>query len=200
MGRGGQIAFAVATGYALGRGRRMRWALALGAAAAAGRLTAGSEGLTGKLRLLSASRGLGRLLEAGRPLASAGGAAARTAVGGRIDSAADRLQQTAERLRGSGRSDADEARTREPAVEDTDADELYAGEQDDSRYDNGDGYDDGDNGDDGDLGDEDRDDEDQDDEDPDGEDPDDEDRGDRRRGGRTRAVESPRPPVRRRGR
>lgn len=217
MGRGGQIAFAVATGYALGRGRRMRWALALAAAAAVGRLTAGRGGLAGGLGRLGASPGLGRLLDAGRPLVSAGGAAARTAMGGRIDAAADRLQQTAQRLRGQGRTDdGDPARTGEPGAGDADTDERYRDEPDDrpryrgrSRYDDGDERDDDeryDAGDDlDDLDDRGRDDEDGEDEDREDEDREDDevrddDPGGARRRGRAPAVESPRPAVRRRGR
>jgi hypothetical protein len=183
MVRGGQLAFAVAAGYVLGRRRRMRWALALGTAAAVGRATAGGRGLPGRGALPGASPGLSRLLEAGRPLMSAGAAATRTAVGGRIDGAADRLQQTAERLRSVGRPDTgDAAREHEDSAEER-LDDRYDEEpyDDEAEYDDGDdtGYDDRDGGDEDDV---------------------DDDRDDSARSRAVRRADADRPPVRRRGR
>lgn len=210
MTRGGELALAVTMGYVLGRRRRMRWALALGTAAAAGRLSSGRGSLVGRLSQLSASPGVGRLLEAGRPLVSAGGAAARTAVGGRIDSAADRLQQTAQRLRGPGRQDAD-TDTDTGTDRDTDTPrpgKRRASERDSSRAEERDAersYGDENTADDDRFADDEYDDRESD----DGrESDDDEDRGEDRgadereydQGGRGRRAGSPRPPVRRRGR
>ena len=205
MTRGGELALAVTMGYVLGRKRRMRWALALGTAAAAGRLSSGRGGLMGKLSDLSASPGLGRLLKAGRPLVSAGGAAARTAVGGRIDSAADRLQQTAQRLRTTGREDADTdaadtdtdtetaaetSRADKPRARDRDAGRSYRDDEDDDRFAD-DEYDDRE-------GDDDVDEPETDEGDDDERTEDEPDERDEPKG--RRRAETPRPPVRRRGR
>jgi len=211
MTRGGELALAVTMGYVLGRKRRMRWALALGTAAAAGRLSSGRGGLMGRLSNLSVSPGLGRLLKAGRPLVSAGGAAARTAVGGRIDSAADRLQQTAQRLRTTGREDADTdtadtdtgtetaaetSRADKPRTRDRDkpraGKQSYRGDEDDDRFAD-DEYDDREGDDDVDEPETDEGDDDEGDDDERAEDERDEPKGRRR-------ADTPRPPVRRRGR
>jgi len=213
MTRGGELALAVTMGYVLGRKRRMRWALALGTAAAAGRLSSGRGGLMGRLSNLSVSPGLGRLLKAGRPLVSAGGAAARTAVGGRIDSAADRLQQTAQRLRTTGREDADTdaadtdtdtdtetaaetSRADKPRARDRDkpraGKQSYRGDEDDDRFAD-DEYDDLEGDDDVDEPETDEGDDDEGDDDERAEDERDEPKGRRR-------AETPVPPVRRRGR
>jgi hypothetical protein len=228
MSRGGELALAVTMGYVLGRKRRMRWALALGTAAAAGRLSSGRGGLMGKLSHPSTSPGLGRLLKAGRPLVSAGGAAARTAVGGRIDSAADRLQQTAQRLRTTGRpdtdtdtdtdadTDTDTSRADRPRAggrgkaraETRDADRSYGDEPDenDDRFADDDEYDDredDDREDDDRVGDDREGDDEADDSEADDDEGDDDERDDDERDaeprGRRRA-ETPRAPVRRRGR
>ena len=207
MTRGGELALAVTMGYVLGRKRRMRWALALGTAAAAGRLSSGRGGLMGRLSNPSVSPGLGRLLKAGRPLVSAGGAAARTAVGGRIDSAADRLQQTAQRLRSTGREDADTdaadtdtdtettaetSRADKPRARDRDARRSYRDDEDDDRFAD-DEYDDLEGDDDVDEPETDEGDDDEGDDEERAEDERDEPKGRRR-------AETPRPPVRRRGR
>ena len=211
MTRGGELALAVTMGYVLGRKRRMRWALALGTAAAAGRLSSGRGGLMGRLSNLSVSPGLGRLLKAGRPLVSAGGAAARTAVGGRIDSAADRLQQTAQRLRTTGREDADTdaadtdtdtetaaetSRADKPRARDRDkpraGKQSFRDDEDDDRFAD-DEYDDREGDDDVDEPETDEGDDDEGDDEERAEDERDEPKGRRR-------AETPRPPVRRRGR
>ncbi|NJP31548.1 hypothetical protein [Micromonospora thermarum] len=103
MNRGARIGLAVGVGYLLGRRRKMRKALVLAAAVAAGRASHNSGGLlkVGQ-NLLQSSPQLANLGKLGRPLATAGKAAATAAAGSGIDALSGKLRGSADALRRKG--------------------------------------------------------------------------------------------------
>jgi hypothetical protein len=113
MKRAGRYALVLGTGYLLGRQRKVGTVLVLGAAVAAGRLSGNSGAILRKgVQALGGSTDLGKVLDLGGPLVSAGKAAAVSAVSSRIDSVSDRLQDRAETLRGRDRADDETGRRR----------------------------------------------------------------------------------------
>ncbi|GIJ28122.1 hypothetical protein Vqi01_32840 [Micromonospora qiuiae] len=109
MNSGARIATAVGVGYLVGRRRKLRTALTLAAAVALGRASRDPGGLTkwgGDL--LRASPQLSTLGQFGKPLASAGRAAATAAAGSGIDALSGRLRGSADALRRRGGAGRDE--------------------------------------------------------------------------------------------
>jgi hypothetical protein len=101
VGRNAKMALAVGIGYLLGRRRKLRTALTLGAAAAVGRLSTDPQAMLRQgSKLLGASPQLGQAAGLGKPLATAGKAAAAAAVSHGIDSVGDRMRRKADALRG----------------------------------------------------------------------------------------------------
>ncbi|MGS2613146.1 hypothetical protein ACVCAH_01220 [Micromonospora sp. LZ34] len=100
MNSGARIGMAVGFGYLLGRRRKLRTALTLAAAVAVGRASRDPGGLLKRgSDLLHASPHLSNLGHLGKPLASAGKAAATAAAGSGIDAISGKLRGSADTLR-----------------------------------------------------------------------------------------------------
>ncbi|MFG2103214.1 hypothetical protein ACGFJ5_21740 [Micromonospora echinaurantiaca] len=100
MNSGARIGLAVGFGYLLGRRRKLRTALTLAAAVAIGRASRDPGGLLGRATdLLQSSPHLSNLSHLGKPLASAGKAAATAAAGSGIDAISGKLRGSADALR-----------------------------------------------------------------------------------------------------
>lgn len=96
MKAGPQLALAIGAGYLLGRKRRLRWALVLAAAGATGRMGGASGALVSQLRRIGSESELGEIAGTVRgPLLQAGKAAVLAAVGSRLESVTDSLQERA---------------------------------------------------------------------------------------------------------
>lgn len=119
MKPGPQIALAVGVGYLLGRRRRLRLALVLAVAGATGRIAAGPSGLVSQVKNLGSGTEFGEIADTVRgPLLEASKAAVLAAIGGRLESLTDSLQERAESLSvPSPRKGADEDEDKEPVLE-----------------------------------------------------------------------------------
>ncbi|MDO3703800.1 hypothetical protein Q3W71_19215 [Micromonospora sp. C28SCA-DRY-2] len=135
MNSGARIGMAVGFGYLLGRRRKLRTALTLAAAVAIGRASRDPGGLLGRAGgLLQSSPHLSNLSHLGKPLASAGKAAATAAASSGIDAVSGKLRGSADALRrraagqsdGGGRPDD----TDQPDTDQPDTGQADAGQPD----------------------------------------------------------------------
>ena len=96
---GTRVALAVGLGYVLGRRRQLRPALTLAAAVAVGRASHNAPSLVKYgSQLLGSSPALGELGNLGKPLATAGKAAATAAITSGVDALTERLRDRADVL------------------------------------------------------------------------------------------------------